>query len=309
MQSTIKYTCKGLIVPVFTPFLHDSVRTINIDVIPKYADYLKSKNVTSILINGTVAEGMTMTAKERKAVAEAWFKQTKKNQQKLIIQVGGAPLADVKDLAAHANKLGVSAILCLPELYYKPHSNQELIQYLKEVSDAAPNTPLLYYHSPSMTNVTVHVGRFLESVGDQIPTLAGIKITTNLDEGCHALDVDNGRFYVTLGNNQLITAASVVGIDSFMPSLANLFPEYVQDMIESCDKNNYAKAKIKQEKLMRAYERFSEIGYSVASMKAAMPHFSGIDVGPSRKPLPSFEDERGQHEISDLVRSLSQFMK
>lgn len=55
--------------------------------------------------------------------------------------------------AKHAECNKVDAILCLPELYFKPKTQEELVEYLKLVGDAAPNTPLLYYHIPAFTNV------------------------------------------------------------------------------------------------------------------------------------------------------------
>lgn len=48
--------------------------------------------------NGTTGEGMTMSVKERKEIAEAWSDSAKRNSQHLVIQVGGAPIADVKEL-------------------------------------------------------------------------------------------------------------------------------------------------------------------------------------------------------------------
>lgn len=53
----------------------------------------------------------------------------------------------------HAESLNVDSILCLPELYSKPTTPQELIEYLEKVGKAAPKTPLLYYHIPMLTNV------------------------------------------------------------------------------------------------------------------------------------------------------------
>jgi len=55
--------------------------------------------------------------------------------------------------AAHAESLGSDALLCLPELFNKPQSVDELVQYLMYVAQAAPKTPLLYYHIPSYTGV------------------------------------------------------------------------------------------------------------------------------------------------------------
>lgn len=55
--------------------------------------------------------------------------------------------------ARHAESQRVDSLLCLPDLYYKPKNAQQLVDYLKLIGEAAPNTPLLYYHIPSFTNV------------------------------------------------------------------------------------------------------------------------------------------------------------
>jgi len=49
------------------------------------------------------------------------------------------------------------------------------------------------------------MGRFLESIGDKIPSFVGIKFTSsNLEEGVQALRADNRKFSIFLGNNQVI---------------------------------------------------------------------------------------------------------
>lgn len=48
------------------------------------------------------------------------------------------------------------------------------------------------------------MGNFLETVGEKVPTFAGIKFTSNnLEEGYLALKADNSRFAVFLGNDQV----------------------------------------------------------------------------------------------------------
>lgn len=55
--------------------------------------------------------------------------------------------------AKHAESLEVTGIVCLPDLFFKPKSADELVLYLKAVGQSAPKTPLLYYHTPSFTGV------------------------------------------------------------------------------------------------------------------------------------------------------------
>lgn len=52
-------------------------------------------------VNGTSGEGMSMSVKERKLVAEAWVKAVKITKQHLMVQVGGAPLPDVLELVLY----------------------------------------------------------------------------------------------------------------------------------------------------------------------------------------------------------------
>lgn len=77
-----------------------------------------------------------------------------------MIQVGGAPMDDVIEMARHAESKGADALLCLPDLYFKPTNCQQLLNYLKIIGEAAPNTPLLYYHIPMMTNVNCEFLKF-----------------------------------------------------------------------------------------------------------------------------------------------------
>ncbi|XP_058791646.1 N-acetylneuraminate lyase-like isoform X2 [Phymastichus coffea] len=305
MTSALRYAYRGLVVPVFTPFKANAERSVNAYLIPRYSDYLKSNNIDGVLANGTTGEGMTMSVSERKEVAEAWVEAARRNGQHLIVQVGGAPLADVKELARHAQSLDVDAVLCLPELYYRPSDVEELVDYVKQVSEAAPKVPLLYYHFPDMSNVRVHMGKFLESVRDRIPNLVGIKFTsTNLEEGSHAVDVENKRYVVFLGSNLIIPAGSACGIDSFMPSSTNLFPELLRSIVRHSSEGDYATAKTKQQRVVCAFRKLSQLGPVLSAMKAAMSHISPIAVGPSRKPLRSFDTEEDQRRLMTILKAL-----
>ncbi|XP_011703291.1 PREDICTED: N-acetylneuraminate lyase-like [Wasmannia auropunctata] len=301
-MSRLSYTYRGLIVPVLTPFSNNG--SLNLDVIPKYATYLAKKGIKGILVNGTNGEGMSMSVAERKLVAETWIEAVKETKQHLMVQVGGAPLPDVIELAKHASGLRVDSILCLPELYFKPTTPKQLIEYLEIIGKAAPNTPLLYYHIPVMTNVNIHMGQFLESIGDKIPSFVGIKFTSaNLEEGAQALRADNGKYTIFLGNNQLINAAYTLGIDSFILSSINVFPELVLDLLAVCKNGDMLKAKDMQEKLSSAVIAIMKHSNRVQAMKIAMALLTDIDVGLSRASSKSISSEIVETMIKDLTNS------
>lgn len=105
------------------------------------------------MVNGLTGEGMTLCLDERKRLAEEWFRVTRKHQLKMLLNIGGTDIADVYELAEHAEKLNVDGILVLPDLFYRPVVEEDLLQYIRDVAKYAPNTPVLYYHIPIMTAV------------------------------------------------------------------------------------------------------------------------------------------------------------
>lgn len=114
---------------------------------------MKQNGVTGVLANGTISEGMCLSVKERKHLAEEWLKACRKYGLTFMVQVGGTTVTDVHDLAEHAEKIGADAVLCLPELFFKPTSAEDLIHYLQEVGSHCPSRTLLYYHIPGQTEV------------------------------------------------------------------------------------------------------------------------------------------------------------
>ncbi|XP_070151006.1 N-acetylneuraminate lyase [Polyergus mexicanus] len=296
----LSYTYRGLIVPVLTPFNNDG--SLNLDIIPQYAIYLAKKGINGILVNGTSGEGTSMSVIERKFVAEAWVKATKSTKQHLMIQIGGAPLPDVIELAKHADSLHVDSILCLPELYFKPTTPQQLIEYLERIGKAAPNTPLLYYHIPMLTNVNIHMGQFLESIDYKIPSFVGIKFTSaNLEEGAQALRANNKKYVIFLGNDQLVNAACALGMDSFIMTSINMFPELVLDILAASKNGDMLRAKNLQEKLSSIILVITKHGNWVQTMKTAMNLLTEINVGLSRAPLTPITSDAVATMITDLT--------
>ncbi|KRT78489.1 hypothetical protein AMK59_8026, partial [Oryctes borbonicus] len=230
-----------------------SNRSLNVEIIPKYAQYLVDNGIKGVLVNGTTGEGMSQNVQERKLLAEKWVGVKKTTNQHMMIQIGGAPLPDVLELARHAESIGADSLLCLPELYFQPTNIDQLIYYLKVVGQAAPNTPLLYYHIPMFTNVNIHMGRFLQEVNDKIPNFVGIKFTSEeLEEGLQAVNVHNKKFAVFLGADTLMLEGYRQGFDSAIATTFNIFPQLGVTIHEYVFSGKAEEAKPLQEKLTKA---------------------------------------------------------
>jgi len=167
---------KGLVAPTFTPF--NEKGQVNYELIEPYAKLLKSKGLSAFLVNGTTGEGMQMTVDERKKALEKWSEVCKKLDVLLMVQVSGCAMVDAIELTKHAASLKVDGVLCLPELYFKPKSIAQLVQYLKEISSHCSNIPFYYYHIPMLTQVDLPMATFMEQARKEIPNFTGIKYTS-----------------------------------------------------------------------------------------------------------------------------------
>lgn len=122
-------------------------------MIDKYAAWLKQRGIKGALVNGTTGEGVCQRFDERKRNFEEWLKSCRKYDLKCMVQVGGTAVTTVHDLAEHAEEKGADAVLCLSELFFKPTSEEDLVDYLRKVAEHCPTRPLFYYHFPAFTKV------------------------------------------------------------------------------------------------------------------------------------------------------------
>ena len=125
----MKLSIDNLIAAPFTPMNSDE--SVNVNVIPDYAQCLLDQGVTKVYILGTTGEGMSLSVNERMEVAEAWKKFGKMDV--IMNHIGANSIADVKTLAAHSEKIGLDAIALLAPFYYKCVDLDALIDYLAEV--------------------------------------------------------------------------------------------------------------------------------------------------------------------------------
>lgn len=123
-------------------------------MIDKYAAWLKKSGLKGVLVNGTTGEGVCQRFEERKRNFEEWLNSCRKYDLKCMIQIGGTSVSSVYDLAEHAEQKGADAVLCLPDLFFKPTGEVDLVDYLKNVAEHCPTRPFFYYHIPSFTKVT-----------------------------------------------------------------------------------------------------------------------------------------------------------
>ncbi|XP_026328589.1 N-acetylneuraminate lyase-like [Hyposmocoma kahamanoa] len=205
--------------------------------------------------------------------------------------------------ARYAEKLGVAAILTLPELYYRPNKVEELVDYVKQVAEAAPNTPILYYHHPKKSFVQLPMPEFVTAATKRIPNFKGIKFTSsNLSEAYSTLRNLKADQDLILASPTVLAGAAILGFKSATAGSFNLFPTQCRDIMSAVAMKHILIARSIQEKVTRAVDAIGQEG-RIPKLKAVMKIVSGLDMGPPRLPMKPASKE-DVHELEKLFQEL-----
>jgi N-acetylneuraminate lyase len=277
----------GLIAAPFTPF--DAQANLAADRIPAYAAFLRDHGVAGVFVNGSTGESLSLSMAERKATAEAW--QATKGTLKVVVHVGTNSVVEARELAAHAQAIGVDAIGAMPPCFFKAGLGG-VVDYCEAVAAAAPELPFYYYHIPSMTRVDISVRELLEQAERRIPNLAGAKYTfENLMDFQQAIEYKDGRFDLLFGRDEMLLNGLAAGAVGAVGSTYNFMAGVYLKVIAAFQANDLATARLWQAKSQQLVNILQESGSGIACCKAIMG-LAGVDCGPCRIPLPRFDSAK-----------------
>lgn len=277
-QSTFRLT--GLVPAVFTPLREDG--SLDLDRIPGIVDHLEQDGVSALYVLGSTGEGVSLSSQERRDVAEAYV-QVAGGRLPTVVQVGHNSLAEARQLAEHAQRIGASAISATPPYYFQPESVDVLVACMEEITAAAPELPFYYYHIPVKTRVMLDMVAFLRVGAERLPTLAGLKFSDlKLYELQACQQLQNGRFNVLLGPDEMLLSALAIGTCGAVGTTYNFAAPLYLRVIEAFEQGNLEMARHLQ-------------GLAVAMIDIILKHCGrpgfkammaviGQDCGPHRLP-------------------------
>ena len=271
----------GLIAATFTPMYEDG--NININVIERQAESLIANGISGAFICGTNGESMSLTIEERMTIAEHWIDAAGKNLN-VIIHVGHNCLPDCKKMASHAQKIGAKAIAAVAPSFFKPANVDDLVDFCVEIAISAPDLPFYYYHIPAISGVNLLMTDFLEKAKDRIPNLAGIKFShENLMDFNQCLALDEGRFNMLFGKDEILLSALVLGAKGAVGSTYNFAAPLYHLVMTAYQAGDMEEAQAEQRNAVKMVSVMIKYG-GIATGKAIMKMI-GIDCGPVRPPL------------------------
>jgi len=278
--------------------------SLALDGAERIVDHLHRWEVAGLYVAGSTGEGVSLDGGERRAVAEA-FVRAAAGRMPVVVQVGHNSLAEARQLAAEAQRIGASAISAVPPSYFKPDSIETLVSCMAEVAAGAPNTPFYYYHIPRFTDAAFGMVDFLRLAGGRIPTLVGMKYTvTTLHEMQACIELESGRFDVLFGVDEMLLAGLLTGARGAVGTTYNFAAPLYHRVIRAFSEGDLPEARLWQSRAAEMINVLLRHG-GLAGMKAVM-ELIGLDCGPTRLPVPRLS-EQGRNRLRDELASLGFF--
>ncbi len=274
---------EGLIAAPYTPMHADG--SLNLDIIPAYAQMLHRNGVAGAFICGSTGEGVSLTTEERCAVTRAWVNAAPPIF-KILVHVGHTCIIDSKYIAKDAQDAGADGFATMAPFYFKPANVKTLAVYCAEIANAAPQIPFYYYHIPSMTGVSLPMIELLKTAGGEIPNLAGIKFTyENMIDFQECLAFENGRYNMLFGRDEMLLCGLAIGARGGIGSTYNFASSLYLGIIDAFNKDDMTEARRLQLKSVEMIQFIINSGYPFMSASKAIMEMIGVECGSTRLPL------------------------
>lgn len=277
---------QGLFIPVTTPF--DPVTG---DIAPvTFRDQLRrwlQQPVDGFVIFGSTGEGALLDEDEMVQLAE-YARDVIPSMRPLVAGAGAESTRAVARLCGRFGEAGADAVLVHPPAYFGVSlSPGDLRDHYLAVADASP-VPVLVYHMPKFTHVTLDAGLMGEL--SRHPNIVGIKDSSgDLKRFAEYTDACDNACRLFVGNGALLYAAMELGAVGGILALGDIAaPEY-GELLTHYRAGRLPEAGRIQERLAPAHKQI--VGaFGARGVKAALD-LKGWNGGPPRPPLKALKEK------------------
>jgi 4-hydroxy-tetrahydrodipicolinate synthase len=223
---------RGSYPPLVTPFRDGKV---DFEAFVSLVDRQVKGGSHGIVVGGTSGEPSSLTVDERCELVKAAV-QTVAQRIPVVAGTGSQSLAETIEITTKAEKFGADAVLVVTPYYIKP-PQRGLVQYFLAVAERV-ELPLLIYHIPGRTSVTVNASTVAE-IAERTPKLVGIKhASTDLGFVTDLLGRLGQEFRIFCGLESLSLPMMAIGAAGTMNAVGNLDPGRVAKLCEAVAGNH-----------------------------------------------------------------------
>ena len=149
---------------------YDQDGKVSAPAVRALAKFLLDKGVKGLYVGGSSGECIYQSVAERKETLENVMAEVG-GKLTIIAHVACNNTADSRELAAHAESLGVDAVASIPPIYFHLPP-KGIAKYWNDISDAAPNTDFIIYNIPQLAGVALSVPLLQEMLKN--PRVVGV---------------------------------------------------------------------------------------------------------------------------------------
>ena len=265
---------------------YDEKGDISPERVRALTEYLIGKGVTGLYVGGSSGECIYQSVAERKLLLENVM-AVAKGRIVIIAHVACNNTADSRELAAHAESLGVDAIAAIPPIYFHlpPYA---VAKYWNDISDAAPNTDFVIYNIPQLAGVALNSALLREMLKN--PRVIGVK---NSSMPVQDIEMwrDEGAFVFNGPDEQLLSGLAA-GAGGGIGGTYGAMPELYLAIYRLFQEGHIAQAREIQDACCHViYKMCSCKGNMYAVIKGILRENGGPDIGGVRAPLFDLQPE------------------
>lgn len=259
---------------------YDENGKVSSDRTKALTQYLMDKGVQGLYVGGSSGECIYLSKEDRKKTLEAVM-EAAGGKLVIIAHVACNNTEDSRELAAHAESLGVDAIASIPPIYF--HLPEYAVaKYWNDISAAAPNTDFIIYNIPQLAGISLTLSLLREMKKN--PRVIGVKnssmpvqdIQMFRDEG---VIVFNGPDEQLVSGLAMGAVGGIGGTYGAMPELfLKIFDLFSQGKMEEAREIQNAACRI-------IYKMCTAHGNMYAVIKEIIRLQGGPDAGGVKAPL------------------------
>lgn len=218
MTTSVSCTWSGVFPAATTQF--NSALEVDLPATQRVQKALLNDGVHGLVLMGTVGEGNSLTAEEKRRVLAAAL-EVSEGKVPVIAGVSEFTTAAATSFVRDAERIGASGFMVLPAMVYVPTA-AELEFHFRAVA-AATGLPIMLYNNPPSYRVNIDIatlGRLAE-----VPNIVSIK--ESAPDSRRFTDIINAfgeRFVLFAGLDDIAFEGLTLGAKGWVSGLTNAFP-------------------------------------------------------------------------------------
>src|ERR1700682_4389602 len=218
MTDPVTCSWSGVFPAATTQF--DTALEVDIPATQRVQKALLQDGVHGLVLMGTVGEGNSLSAEEKRRVLAAAV-EVSEGKVPVIAGVSEFTTAAAVQFARDAERIGAAGLMVLPALVYVP-TPAELEHHFRTVA-AATGLPIMLYNNPPSYRVNIDIPT-RERLAD-VPNIVAIKESApDSRRFTDIINVFGERFVLFAGLDDIAFEALTLGAKGWVSGLTNAFP-------------------------------------------------------------------------------------